>query len=213
MEGRFCRVELLNPETHLDDLYGAFADDPEGLLWTYMVDGPFDSREEFRAWLDSICTTDDPLFHAIVDLSTNRAAGVAAYMRIKPDVGVIEVGNIVFSPRLQRTPQATEAMFLLMARVFDDLGYRRYEWKCDSLNAPSRQAAARLGFSFDGVFEQAIVYKGRNRDTAWYSILDRHWPDLKRAYLRWLDPENFDDQGLQKRKLGDLIAAQRTLSE
>jgi RimJ/RimL family protein N-acetyltransferase len=201
MEGRFCRVERLDPRSHLDDLYDAFSDDSEGILWTYMPMGPFKYRDELCAWLDSIGGSEDPLFLVIIDLSTKRAVGLAAYMRIQPDVGVIEVGNIAFSPRLQKTPQATEAMFLMGKRVFDELGYRRYEWKCDSLNAASRKSAERLGFSFDGLFEQAIVYKGRNRDTAWYSILDREWPALRMAYTRWLDPENFDEQGIQKRSL------------
>lgn len=201
MPGRFCRVEPLSSETHLNDLYEAYSADPDGTLWTYMFAGPFSSKEEFRAWLEPACATDDPLFHAIIDLSTNKAVGLAAFMRIQAGVGVIEVGNITYSPHLQRTPMATEAMFLMMKRVFDELGYRRYEWKCDSLNAPSRKAAARLGFCCDGIFEQAIVYRGRNRDTAWYSILDRDWSRLKEAYETWLDPKNFDEFGKQYRKL------------
>ncbi|MEO1201481.1 MAG: GNAT family protein [Pseudomonadota bacterium] len=209
MQGRFCRVEQLSSSAHLDDLYDAFSDDREGVLWTYMAVGPFSSKDAFRVWLETVSESDDPLFHAIIDLSTGRAVGVAAYMRIQPDVGVIEVGNITFSPALQKTPQATEAMFLMMQRVFDELGYRRYEWKCDSLNAASRKSAERLGFSFDGIFEQAIVYKGRNRDTAWYSILDRDWPDLRDAYIGWLDPDNFDDQGLQQRTLKRFASLKR----
>ena len=207
--GTFCRVEPLNPETHLDDLYDAFSEDHEGNLWTYMTTGPFNSKEELGDWLESAAATDDPQFHTIIDRSTGKAVGVAAYMRIKPDMGVIEIGNITYSPRLQRTAAATEAMFLFMKRVFDDLGYRRYEWKCDSLNAASRKAAERLGFSFDGLFEQAVVYKGRNRDTAWYSILDRHWPPLRNAFLKWLDPANFDDQGRQKHKLQYFVPIDR----
>jgi RimJ/RimL family protein N-acetyltransferase len=213
MQGRFCRVEPLDSTTHLDDLYDAFSDDRDGVLWTYMVVGPFDSKDDFRAWLVSACTTDDPLFHAIIDLSTGKAVGLAAYMRIQPDVGVIEIGSITYSPRIQRTPLATEAMFLLMQRVFDELGYRRYEWKCDSLNAASCKAATRLGFSFDGIFEQAIVYKGRNRDTAWYSILDRDWPLLKYACLGWLDRSNFDERGIQKQKLNDFMSTESASSE
>jgi len=209
MDGRFCRVEPLDSKAHLDDLYDAYSDDHDGVLWTYMVVGPFNSKDDFRAWLEPACTTDDPQFHAIIDLSTNKAVGMAAYMRIQPGVGVIEVGNITYSPRLQRTPLATEVMFLLMERVFDELGYRRYEWKCDSLNAASCKAAERLGFSFDGIFEQAIVYKGRNRDTAWYSILDRDWPFLKNAYLAWLDRKNFDERGVQKQKLQHFVSGER----
>jgi len=205
-EGQFCRVEPLNSKAHLEDLYDAFSDDRDGVLWTYMMVGPFKCKKDFRVWLESISNSDDPLFHAVVDLSTNRAVGVAAYMRIRQGVGVIEVGSITYSPRLQRTALATEAMYLMMVRVFEELGYRRYEWKCDSLNDASRKAAERLGFSFDGIFEQAIVYKGRNRDTAWYSILDRDWPALKNAYLGWLDPKNFDEQGIQKRTLNYFVS-------
>ena len=206
MQGRFCRVEALDSKSHLDDLYEAYADDREGTLWTYMVVGPFSSEEEFRTWLQAACATDDPLFYAIVDLTSGRAVGMAAYLRIQPSVGVIEIGNITYSPRLQKTALATEAMFLLIQRVFDELGYRRYEWKCDSLNIASRKAAERLGFSFDGIFKQAVVYKGRNRDTAWYSILDGDWPLLKNAYLKWLDLANFDEQGKQKVKLQHFMA-------
>jgi RimJ/RimL family protein N-acetyltransferase len=209
MSGRFCRLEPLDRDVHVEDLYEAFSEDGEGRLWTYMSSGPFESIDQFTAWMDAACATEDPLFHGIIDLATGKAVGVCAYLRIQQDVGVIEVGSITYSPRLQRTPMATEAMFLMMARVFDELGYRRYEWKCDSLNAASRDAAVRLGFSYDGLFEQAIVYKGRNRDTAWYSILDRDWPALKRAYADWLDPHNFDERGKQKRKLQDFIAGTR----
>lgn len=209
MAGRLCRVEPLDPERHLHNLYDVYSEDVEGILWTYMAVGPFQSADELRAWMEPACATEDPLFHALIDLSTGKAVGIAALMRVRPSVGVIEVGSITYSRRLQRTTLATEAMFLLMTRVFDELGYRRYEWKCDSLNAASRRAAERLGFSFDGVFEQAIVYKGRNRDTAWYSILNRDWPSLKSAYQKWLDEENYDNAGKQKRKLQDFISLER----
>jgi len=212
IQGRLCKIEPLDSTVHLDDLYDAYSDDRDGVLWTYMFVGPFTSKNDFREWLELACTTDDPLFQVIIDLSTNKAVGIAAYMRIQPSVGVIEVGNITYSPRLQRTPLATEAMFLLMKRVFDELGYRRYEWKCDSLNAASRKAATRLGFSFDGIFEQAVVYKGRNRDTAWYSILDRDWPFLKQGYSKWLDQKNFDEQGSQKQKLEHFVSIARASS-
>ena len=149
-------------------------------------------------------STAGPVFHAIVDLATGKAAGVAALMRIDRCHGVIEVGHINFAPRLQRTREATEAIFLMMARAFDELGYRRFEWKCDNLNAPSRAAALRFGFTFEGIFRQAIVYKGRSRDTAWYSIIDREWPAIKAAYEAWLDPANFDAEGRQRRRLQDL---------
>lgn len=171
--------------------------------------GPFASEQELGTWMQSACMLDDPLFHALIDLSTGKAVGMAAYMRIQPEVGVIEIGSISFAPAMQRTPAATEAMFLFMTRVFDELGYRRYEWKCDSLNAASRKAAERLGFHYDGLFEQAVVYKGRNRDTAWYSILDKDWPALKGAFGQWLDPANFDEAGQQHRSLKDLIEQAR----
>ena len=147
------------------------------------------------------CLGDDPLFHTVIDGQSGRAVGVASLMRIDPPVGVIEVGGINYSPLLQQKPAATEAMFLLMRRVFDELGYRRYEWKCDNLNAPSRAAAARLGFRFEGIFRQATVYKGRNRDTAWFAIIDSEWPLLEETFLRWLDPTNFDDHGQQRCRL------------
>jgi RimJ/RimL family protein N-acetyltransferase len=201
MIGRYCRVEPLDVARHVDELFEANADDLSGRNWTYLtIDAP-PTIEAYRAWLTQMTAGDDPLFHAIVDGASGRAVGVASYLRIDPAQGVIEVGHINFSPRLQRTRAATEAMFLMMRRVFDELGYRRYEWKCDSLNAPSRAAARRLGFTFEGIFRQALVYKGRNRDTAWFSILDREWPAIDAAFQRWLDPDNFDADGRQRRPL------------
>ena len=150
-------------------------------MWTYLVYGPFARLEDYRTWAEKMAPSDDPLFHAIIDQTTGKAVGIAAYLRIEPAVGVIEVGHIALSPLVQRTPAATEAMYLMMRRVFDELGYRRYEWKCDSLNAPSRAAAERLGFRFEGIFRQATIYKGRNRDTAWYSVIDQEWPARKAA--------------------------------
>ncbi len=208
MEGRFCRIEPLATERHLPDLFEAYSDDTGGKLWTYMTDGPFNSIDELRHWMEPACALDDPLFHALIDLATGKAVGMAAYMRIKPKLGVIEVGSITYSTRTQGTSVATEAMFLMMRRVFNELGYRRYEWKCDSLNAASCRAAERLGFTFDGLFEQAVVYKGRNRDTAWYSILDRDWPPIEKAFVTWLNADNFDEHGQQKRKLQELIASE-----
>ncbi len=210
IEGRFCRIEPLDAERHSQDLYEAYSEDAGGKLWTYMFAGPFASVEDLRAWMEPACKTDDPLFHALIDSATDKAVGIAAYLRIKPDHGVIEIGSITYSPRLQRTRAATEAMYLLMTRAFDELGYRRYEWKCDSLNAASRRAADRLGFTYDGLFRQAVVYKGRSRDTAWYSIIDRDWPAIKRAYLKWLDAGNFDRDGRQNRRLQELILEQRS---
>ena len=208
MEGRFCRIELLATERHLPELFEAYSDDTGGKLWTYMTDGPFNSIDELRNWMEPACALDDPLFHALIDLATGKAVGMAAYMRIKPKLGVIEVGSITYSTRTQGTSVATEAMFLMMRRVFNELGYRRYEWKCDSLNAASCRAAERLGFTFDGLFEQAVVYKGRNRDTAWYSILDRDWPPIEKALVNWLSADNFDEHGQQKRKLQELITSE-----
>jgi len=205
MKGRYCIVEPLQPGVHATDLYQAYMRDREHRVWTYLPYGPFRAFEGYRAWLEADCMGDDPLFHAVVDRKTSRAAGVASYLNIRPGVGVIEVGHINYSPQLQRTPAATEAMFLMMRRVFDELSYRRYEWKCDALNAGSRRAAERLGFRFEGIFRQATIYKGRNRDTAWYAIIDTQWPALKKAFERWLEPANFDRQGRQRRRLSDLM--------
>jgi RimJ/RimL family protein N-acetyltransferase len=201
MPGRWCRVEPIDVVRHGDDLFDANREDVDGRNWTYLTSEPLTDRDAYRAWLEKMSAGTDPFFHAIVDNHTNRAIGVAAFLRIDPANGVIEVGHINYSPRLQRTVMATEAMYLMMKRVFDELGYRRYEWKCDELNAPSRSAAERLGFSFEGIFRQAIVYKGRNRDTAWYSMLDREWPPLRAEYERWLDRSNFDEHGRQRTKL------------
>jgi RimJ/RimL family protein N-acetyltransferase len=209
MVGRFCRVEPLDAGRHAGDLFAANGLDKEGRNWTYLFQEPFTELGAYRAWLEQVAKGDDPLFHAIVDLRTGKAVGVATYMRIDRTNGVIEVGNINYSPLLQRTPAATEAMFLMMARVFDELGYRRYEWKCDALNAPSRAAALRLGFQYEGLFRQAVIYKGRNRDTTWFSIIDAEWPPLKRAYQQWLAADNFDAAGKQRRGLADLIKAAR----
>ncbi len=204
IEGRFCRVEPLDPERHATDLFAANSEDVEGRNWTYLPYGPFRSFELYRGYLDAAARRGDPLVHAIIDRPSGHAVGVASLMRVDPASGVIEVGGINYSPRLQRRPAATEAMYLLMRRVFDELGYRRYEWKCDSLNAPSRAAAQRLGFRYEGLFRQATVYKGRSRDTAWFSILDSEWPDLRTAFERWLDPANFDNHGHQRSGLASL---------
>jgi RimJ/RimL family protein N-acetyltransferase len=202
MQGTYCRLERLDPARHADALFDAYARDSDGTNWTYLPYGPFPDRDEFRSWAEAMSETDDPLVHAVIDLTTGRAAGLAAYLRIEPAVGVIEVGHINFSPLLQRNTGATEAMWLMMQRVFTEFGYRRYEWKCDALNQPSRVAAERLGFTFEGVFRQATMYKGRNRDTAWYSVIDTEWPALDAAFRGWLDPANFD-YGTQRRRLAD----------
>jgi RimJ/RimL family protein N-acetyltransferase len=202
ISGRFCRIEPIDPDRHAADLYAANSDPSS---WTYLFYGPFDGFETYRRWLVEMTASQDPLFYAIVDNASGKAVGVAAYMRIDPPNGVIEVGHLNFSPALQRTAAATEAMYLMMRRAFDELGYRRYEWKCDSLNAPSRSAAERLGFNYEGLFRQAIIYKKRNRDTAWFSIVDSEWPARKRAFERWLAPENFDAGGRQRRPLVEFM--------
>jgi RimJ/RimL family protein N-acetyltransferase len=209
MQGLWCSIEPLDPDAHAADLFAANGLDPEGRSWTYLPYGPFADLAAYRAWLEPLASRDDPLFHTVTEQEKGRgrALGLASYLRIEPAVGVIEVGHIHLSPRLQRRPAATEAMFLMMRRAFDELGYRRYEWKCDALNAPSRAAALRLGFRFEGVFRQATMYKGRNRDTAWFSIIDREWPALKATLERWLDPANFDADGKQKSRLSELTAA------
>jgi RimJ/RimL family protein N-acetyltransferase len=208
MEGRYCRVEAIAPG-HRDDLYDAFLLDSEGRNWTYLPQGPFDSRDAFNAWYAANCADPSRITHAIRDRTTGKSIGIASYLRVDPAVGSIEVGYINFAPPLQRTRMATEAMYLMMARVFDDLGYRRYEWKCDSLNAPSRAAALRLGFTFEGHFRQATIYKNRNRDTDWLSILDSEWPAIRQGFEAWLAESNFDAGGSQRAALADLIKAKR----
>ena len=201
MEGRHCRLEPLDVARHAEDLYLAYRADAENRLWTYVSSGPFEDFETFRHWAEGSCHRTDPLVHAIIDLATQRAVGLASYMRIDPENGVIEVGSIKYAPALQRTVAGTEAMYLMMKRVFDELGYRRYEWKCNDLNAASKRAAARYGFTFEGVFRQAAVVKGRSRDTAWFSIIDKDWPAIRRAFEAWLSPRNFCDDGSQIRDL------------
>lgn len=201
MEGRLVRLEVANPMMHAPDLFEAFAADRENRIWTYLPYGPFKTAAELEIWMHETCTGDDPMFFTIIDKASGKAVGVASFLRIDPKAGVIEVGHINYSPALQRTPAATEAMYLMMCRVFDELGYRRYEWKCDALNAPSYRAAERLGFVYEGTFRQATMYKGRNRDTSWYAIIDKDWPKLKAAYEEWLSPHNFDAAGQQIKKL------------
>lgn len=203
IDGRYCRLERFEPQIHAEALHAANALDADGRMWTYLPYGPFESLASYRGWADEVARGGDPLFFAIVDRTTGRAAGVASYLRIDLRHGTIEVGHLAYSPLLQRTPAATEAMYLMMKHAFD-LGYRRYEWKCHALNRPSRVAAQRLGFSFEGVFRQAAVVKGRNRDTAWYAVLNTEWPALKGAFATWLAPANFDEQGLQRLPLSVL---------
>ncbi|MEQ8227065.1 MAG: GNAT family protein [Rhodospirillales bacterium] len=210
LTGPRCRLEPLSADAHGEDLWRANAADTDGRMWDYMSCGPFAGIQEYLTWLKGAAAGDDPLFFAIVDQATGQAMGVASYLRIDPANGVIEVGNIAYSPALQGSVLATEAMYLMMAHAFDDLGYRRYEWKCNSLNAPSRRAAQRLGFSYEGLFRNHMVIKGRNRDTAWFAITEAVWPEIKGALESWLAPENFDADGRQHQRLSELTKALRT---
>ena len=205
MIGRYCTVERLDVERCAADLFEANRHDTDGVNWTYLPYGPFDRLNDYVDWMRSDCLGEDPMFHTIVDHELGPV-GVASYLRIAPESGSIEVGHINYSPLLQRRPAGTEAMYLMMRRAFD-LGYRRYEWKCDALNAPSRRAAERLGLTHEGVFRHATVYKGRNRDTAWYAAVDGEWPALRTAFQTWLDSANFDDDGTQRTSLAGLTAA------
>jgi len=200
--GRTCILETLDPVRHAADLFNANTSGADGSNWTYLPYGPFDTVEAYSEWLKMDCCGDDPHFHAVIDNETGQAVGIASYLRISPANGSIEVGHIHFSPRLQRTVAATEAMYLMMRQVFE-LGYRRYEWKCNAMNRPSRDAALRLGFSYEGVFRNFTVVKGRNRDTAWYAAIDSEWPALQQAFETWLAPDNFID-GEQQRALSEL---------
>ena len=197
-------VELcpLDPIRHAAELWQALGGTPPS-HWTYLPYGPFAGFEDFRRWLEGWSSSADPLFFCIVDRASRVAVGLASYLRIQPESACIEVGHLSFSPLLARRPGATEAMALMMRRAFE-LGYRRYEWKCDALNAPSRAAALRLGFRFEGVFRQATIYKGRSRDTAWFSVIDSEWPELAAAHQRWLAPGNFAPDGQQRARLSEL---------
>jgi RimJ/RimL family protein N-acetyltransferase len=204
MAGRYCRLEPLDAERHARDLFAAYSDAPDERDWTYLVPQKPTSLAAYRDFLAAEAPSEDPLRFAVIDSANGTAVGRLALMRIDPPNGVMEVGGIMYSPRLQRRPAGTEAIYLCAKRVFDELGYRRFEWKCDALNAASRAAALRYGFTFEGIFRQAMVYHGRNRDTAWYSMLDSEWPRARRAFERWLDPDNFDEQGRQRRSLVEL---------
>lgn len=203
IEGHYVRLEPLDPRKHTDDLYAASHGEDKHVIWQYLFEAPFADHAAFKAHIDSKAASNDPLFYAIIDKASGKAGGYATLMRIDPTHRVIEVGNIMYGSPLQKTPGATEAQYLLMRYVFDTLGYRRYEWKCNSLNAPSRRAADRFGFTFEGIFRQHMMLRGRNRDTAWYSILDTEWPKQKRAFEAWLSPDNFDAQGRQFKRLND----------
>jgi len=204
LNGRVVSVVPLESIAHGEALFDGTRGEQNEQLWLYLFEGPFPARAAFDSHLEQKARSEDPLFFAILDRSSGDAVGYAAYMRIEPAHRVIEVGSILFTPRLQRTIGATETMYLMARHVFEDLGYRRYEWKCNALNAPSRSAALRLGFTFEGVFRQHMVIKGRNRDTAWFSMLDSEWPKRKAAFEHWLDPSNFDAKGRQRISLSTL---------
>lgn len=201
LKGRYCTLERLNPDKHAEQLYAAYSNESDGRDWTYLPVGPWENFETYFAWTQQAAASVDPRHYAVVDNSNGQALGTLALMRHDPANGVIEVGFVVFSGALKRTRIATEAHYLLMSYVFDTLGYRRYEWKCDSRNEPSMKAARRLGFDYEGTFRQHVFYKGRNRDTAWFSIIDGDWPRGRAAFNDWLDPSNFDNRGQQRRPL------------
>jgi RimJ/RimL family protein N-acetyltransferase len=206
LQGRWITLAPLAAEKHAEALYeGSNGDAARESVWNYLFDGPYRSLDDFRSNIELKARSADPLFFAVVDNSSGRAVGYQTLMRIDAANRVIEVGNIMYTPAMQRTAGATEAQYLFARYVFDELGNRRYEWKCNDLNAPSKRAARRFGFSFEGVFRQHMIVKGRNRDTAWFAMLDGEWPARKAAYERWLAPENFDSAGRQKLRLSDLM--------
>lgn len=210
LQGQYVRLEPLQAEKHAALLYRAYVDhDP---VWDYLPYGPFSSASQYHRWVRDVAGQPDPAFYAIQNLDSGAWEGVASYLRISPEAGSIEVGHINFSPALQGTRAATEAMYLMMAWAFE-AGYRRYEWKCDAMNVPSRRAGQRLGLSYEGVFRQATVVKGRNRDTAWFAAIDQEWPALKEAFSVWLRPENFDRTGRQIESLRDLTGLVRVSSD
>ena len=201
LNGERVRLEILDSARHAESLFKSSHSEGAERLWQHLPYGPFGSQKEFNAWLEVLTASADPLFFAVVDWESMRAQGMASFMRMVPEHGVIEIGNIWFAPELQRTRQATEAIFLLAEHAFDDLGYRRLEWKCDSRNEPSKRAAERFGFTYEGTFRQHMVVKGRNRDSAWFSMTDGEWPLRKAAFEAWLSAENFDGNGRQRRSL------------
>ncbi len=206
LRGRWITLAPLDAEKHAAALYeGSNGDETRNRVWTYLANGPFANLADFAADIELKARSVDPHFFAVVDNGSGRAVGFQALMRIDPANRVIEVGNILYTPALQRTAGATEAQYLFAQYVFDVLGNRRYEWKCNALNAPSRRAAERFGFTFEGIFRQHMIVKGRNRDTAWFSMLDAEWPARKAAYEAWLEPENFDADGRQKQSLSSLM--------
>ena len=208
IHGRTGELVPLDPAAHGASLAQDTIGEAGAGLWQYLFEGPFPDRAAFDTHLSKIAASADPMFFAIMDSGSGSAVGYASFMRIESVHRVIEVGSILYTPRLQQTTLATEAMYLMARHVFEDLGYRRYEWKCNALNAPSRRAALRLGFTFEGIFRQHMIVKGRNRDTAWFSMLDSEWPLRKANFERWLDPSNFSEDGKQKLSLSHLNQAQ-----
>ena len=209
LAGRYVTLEPLDAGLHAASLYALSHGPGTASLWTYLPEGPFADAGTFHAYVEAKARSADPLFYAIIDNASGHAVGHASFLRMDPKNRVIEVGFILYTPALQRKPGATEAMYLMAAYVFETLGYRRYEWKCNDLNAPSMRAALRFGFTFEGVFRQHMIVKGRNRDTAWFAILDHEWPMRKSAYQAWLSEANFAADGGQRQSLGHLMNLHR----
>ena len=199
--GKYCFLEPINIRKHSKDLYKNYSLDKKNVIWTYLPYGPFKSHGSFKKWLKSFCLNKDPFFYAIYSKKHNQYCGMASYLRIIPEHGSIEVGHINYSPILQNTTEGTETMYLMMKNAFEVLGNRRYEWKCNNLNSASKYAAERLGFKFEGIFRQMFIFKGRNRDTAWYSIIDKEWPNYKKKYLLYLKKSNFTKANRQRKRL------------
>ena len=199
--GKYCFLEPTNVQKHSKDLFKNFSLDRKGIDWTYMPTGPYKTEKSLKKYLKAKNFTGNPFFYVIYSKRLKTYCGLASYLRIKPQIGTIEVGWITYAPNLQRTVEATEAMYLMMKNAFESLGYRRYEWKCDNLNQRSKKSALRLGFKYEGLFRQATIYKKRNRDTAWFSIIDKEWKKLKKSYQRFLKPSNFDKNYKQFTKL------------
>lgn len=208
--GKYVRLERLNSNVHAADIHRANSIDDS--IWGYLPYGPFASAAGYHRWARSVEGTDDPYFYAVRDMKSGRYCGILSFLRIAPEAGSIEVGHINFAPELQKTCAATEAFYLAMKWAFE-AGYRRFEWKCDAKNIPSRRAAQRFGLSYEGIFRQATIVKGRNRDTAWFAAIDKEWPALKEAYQTWLDPQNFSASGEQKESLKDLTGLVRAASD
>jgi RimJ/RimL family protein N-acetyltransferase len=207
MEGRYVRLEPLDAARHGDGVFEASSTPDKDSRFRWLYDHAPQDRADFQPWLDKAAASEDPLYFAVIDKASGRIAGRQSFMRIDTANGVIEIGNILWNGLVARKPAATEALYLFARHAFDDLGYRRFEWKCNAENEPSRSAALRFGFSFEGVFRQHLIVKGRNRDTAWFAMIDKEWPTIGRALEEWLDPENFDSEGQQKRRLGEIRAA------